>query len=211
VINAVGAELTARLIDVMSLLRTAQDFLEPGFGGGRGSATSLQTDYRASFSTQNNQMGRLFPGGVNTGGWTSQNYLLTPPIDAPEPIVYVAVVDSVGNYVYRIPAADVESVWPGIGRKTINATLPAAPTQTPTSVNPCVGDYCMTFTSNCQASNHRDAVAQECAAPRPTDGFCGNWFASMADTGQPLYPNASCTRDVRGGVTMPWCEKMVGR
>ena len=49
------------------------DFLEPGFGGGRGSATSLKTDYRASFATQNNQMGRLWPGGVNTGGWTSKN------------------------------------------------------------------------------------------------------------------------------------------
>ena len=128
------------------------DFLEPGFGGGRGSATSLETDYRASFSTQNNQMGRLFPGGVNTGGWTSENYLLTPPIDAPEAIVCkspasfldqssagmswvcvervrvsadVAVVDSVGNYVYRIPAKDVGRVWPGIGRRTVNATLRA--------------------------------------------------------------------------------------
>lgn len=185
------------------------DFLEPGFGGGRGSTISLETDYRASFATQNNQMGRLWPGGVNTGGWTSNNYLLTPPIDAPEPVVYVAVVDRVGNYVYRIPAADVERVWPGISRKTINATLRAAPTEVPGSINPCVDGYCMTFTSNCQATTSQDAHTQGCALGRPTDGFCGNWFASMGETGQQLFPNASCTKDVRGGVEMPWCVEMV--
>jgi hypothetical protein len=41
--------------------------------------------------------------------------------------------------------------------------------------------------------------------------FCGNWFAQMANTAQPLFPNASCTKDVRGGATMPWCTCMVGK
>ena len=48
------------------------------------------------------------------------------------------------------------------------------------------------------------------ASAGPADGFCGNWFAAMANTRQPLYPNASCAKDVRGGVAMPWCEEMVG-
>lgn len=33
----------------------------------------------------------------------------------------------------------------------------------------------------------------------------------MSNTQQPLFPNASCARDVRGGVVMPWCKCMVGK
>ena len=36
---------------------------------------------------------------------------------------YVAVVDSVGNWVYRLPADKANEIWPGIGRKTIEAKL----------------------------------------------------------------------------------------
>ena len=32
----------------------------------------------------------------------------------------------------------------------------------------------------------------------------------MNATGQPLWPSESCERDVRNGVTMPWCKCMVG-
>ena len=70
--------------------------------------------------------GRCFSGGVNGGGFDSENWILTEvslsksrmawccltqpqdsPLDgaAPEAIVYVAVVDAVGVWVYRIPAA----------------------------------------------------------------------------------------------------------
>ena len=64
------------------------------------------------------------------------------------------------------------------------------------------------FTSNCQARSVADARAQQCGF-NGDQGFCGNVFASFADTGQPLFPGANCTRDVRGGVAMPWCKAMV--
>jgi hypothetical protein len=85
------------------------DFLEPGWNK---PATAL-LNYTQSYATQNNQAGRCFPAGVNPGGFNSQNVLLTErspfaPNRKPEPIVYVAVYDAVGAWVYRIPAADVE-------------------------------------------------------------------------------------------------------
>ena len=85
----------------------------------------------------------MFPGGVNTGGWSSNNFLLTHPASKPEPVVYVAVVDSVGSWVYRLPADDASEIWPGIGRKTIEASLQPAPVKTPTAVNPCLGGFCL--------------------------------------------------------------------
>ena len=85
----------------------------------------------------------------------------------PEPIVYVAVIDSVGNFVYRIPASEVGSIWPGLGRTAANATVQAAPAKRVDSVNPGVTPYAMTFTSNCQATNWTAARAQNC-------GFNGN-------------------------------------
>ena len=66
----------------------------------------------------------------------------------------------------------------------------------------------MTFTSNCQARNVTQARAQQCGF-NGDQGFCGNWFSLMADTGQPLFPSADCERDVRGGATMPWCRSIV--
>ena len=85
----------------------------------------------------------MFPGGVNTGGWSSNNFLLTHPASKPEPVVYVAVVDSVGSWVYRLPADEASEIWPGIGRKTIEASLQPAPVKTPTAVNPCLGGFCL--------------------------------------------------------------------
>ncbi len=86
------------------------DFLEPGWNK---PATAL-LNYTQSYATQNNQAGRCFPAGVNPGGFNSQNVLLTErspfaPNQKPEAIVYVAVYDAVGAWVYRIPAADVEA------------------------------------------------------------------------------------------------------
>jgi hypothetical protein len=170
--------------------------------------------FRPSFATQDNQVGRCFQGGVNGGGFGTEQYLLTEagPFAGgapPEPIVYVAVVDSVGNWVYRIPAAEVEATWPGLSRSTAAATLPAAPTRTPGSVNPGTTPFSATFASNCQAKSYGDAVAQNCMF-NGQQGFCGNWWASYANTGQPLFPSEACVRDVRGGATMPWCRCMVG-
>lgn len=172
-------------------------------------------DYRQSFSTQNNQMGRCFNGGINSGGFDSPNYLLTEPSPltpgfTPEPTVYVAVVDSVGNWVYRIPASQVDSIWPGLGRTTAAATLPSAPTAPPTSVNPGNTSYGLAFTSNCQAKTVKDAQAFQCEF-NGEQGFCGNVFAAYVNTGQPLFPNATCDKDVRGGTPMPWCKCMVNK
>ena len=171
-------------------------------------------NYTQSFATQNNQVGRCFNGGVNTGGFNAANYLLTEPSPLsgapPEPIVYVAVVDAVGNWVYRIPAGEVEAIWPGLGRRGANASVQAAPNRAPDSVNPGTTPYGMTFTSNCQATSMSEAQAQGCAF-NGQQGFCGNWFAGMADTRQPLFPSGDCARDTRGGATMPWCACMVGK
>lgn len=185
------------------------DFLEPGWNNPKMSTL----DFRPSFATQDNQVGRCFQGGVNGGGFSTDQYLFTEesPLSGapPEPIVYVAVIDSVGNWVYRIPAAEVESIWPGLSRTTAAATLPAAPTRAPASLNPGTTDFAATFASNCQAVKYDDALAQNCAF-NGQQGFCGNWWASYANTGQPLFPNANCVKDVRGGATMPWCKCMVG-
>ena len=82
------------------------DFLEPAWQSGKASDVAVTSNYTASYSTQNNQVGRQFVGGVNSGGFASENYLLTaPPGSEAEPVVYVAVVDSVGNWVYRVPAS----------------------------------------------------------------------------------------------------------
>ncbi len=182
------------------------DFLEPSWSKGNATTTD---EYRASYSTQWNQIGRCFNGGVNGGGFGSANMILTSGETKPEPIVYVAVVDSVGNYVYRIPASQVEEVWPGLGRKIANETLRASPAVRPAAVNPCKEGYCFVFTSNCQATNWVDANAQNCGFNRD-QGFCGNWMAELSDTKQPLFPGDNCTKDIRGGKTMPWCKEMVG-
>ena len=147
------------------------DFLEPGWNN----PAMAASDYRRSFSTQNNQVGRCFQGGVNGGGFASQNYLLTEasPLKGapPEPIVYVAVVDSVGNFVYRIPAAEAAALWPGLARKTAAAALPAAPARAPDSVNPGTTPYAGTFVSNCQARTWADARQQQCEF-NGEQGFC---------------------------------------
>ena len=184
------------------------DFLEPAWQSGKASDPSVSSDYRAAYATQNNQIGRMFNGGVNTGGFASSNYLLTGGKDGGEPVVYVAVVDKVGNWVYRIPADEAAAIWPGIGRKKAAPTVTSAPAKRPTSMNPCTTDFCATFTSNCQATNVSAARAQNCPF-NGDQGFCGNWFSPFADTHQPLFPSDDCERDVRGGVTMPWCVEMV--
>eukprot|EP00041_Stephanoeca_diplocostata_P015178 m.288066 g.288066 ORF g.288066 m.288066 type:complete len:506 (-) comp19954_c0_seq4:193-1710(-) len=183
------------------------DFLEPAWNRFYPNTSSAE-GYTQSYSTQWNQIGRCFNGGINSGGFESRNYLLTAPENAPEPIVYVAVVDSVGNYVYRIPAAKAESIWPGISRKTITSKLQHAPSLRPASVNPCREDYCVVFTSNCQAHNVTSARTQECGF-NGDQGFCGNWMQQLSDTEQPCVPSDDCIHDVRGGVTMPWCKEMV--
>lgn len=54
------------------------DFLEPAWDSANSTATY---GYRASYSTQYNQIGRCFNGGVNGGGFSSENFLLTASAD----------------------------------------------------------------------------------------------------------------------------------
>ncbi|EDQ84572.1 uncharacterized protein MONBRDRAFT_12712 [Monosiga brevicollis MX1] len=181
------------------------DFLEPAWQEPNNTRTQ---GYRRSFDTQFNQVGRCFNGGVNQGGFQSDNYVVTSGRDENRPYIYVALVDSVGNWLYRIPAENASTIWPGLNRTHAAATLQAAPTMRPQQVNPCVDGFCAVFTSNCQATNWSDAQAENCAF-NPTQGMCGNWFQGYANTGQPLFPDDNCDRDVRNGKTMPWCKAMV--
>jgi hypothetical protein len=188
------------------------DFLETPWNN---PSAAVPDNFRRSFSTQWNQVGRKFNGGHNGGGFGSNNYLITANQGAAghEPVIYVAVVDSVGNFVYRIPADQAADIWPGISRKTINESLQAAPSRRPSSVNPCRGnvssDFCYVFTSNCQAKTYTEAQSEGCGF-NGNQGFCGNWMAQMANTNQPLFPDDNCTRDTRGGKEMPWCTEMLG-
>lgn len=184
------------------------DFLEPGWNN----PNTANLNYTQSFSTQNNQVGRCFNGGINSGGFGSENYILTEPSPInggqAQPIVYVAVVDKVGVWLYRIPGDQVETIWPGLSRKYSNTLVQSAPSQLVTSVNPGTTPYSLSFTSNCQATNYTEALKQNCIF-NGQQGFCGNWFSLMADTKQPLFPSSNCVKDTRGGVEMPWCECMV--
>jgi hypothetical protein len=186
------------------------DFLEPAWN----QPGAAGANYTQAFATSANQVGRCFTGGVNTGGFRSDNWVATEasPLagSPPEPVIYVAVVDAVGTWVYRIPAERAGEIWPGLGRTTAAAVVPAAPAVPPESMNPGNTSYGASFTSNCQARNVTAARAQNCVFSG-VQGFCGNWFSLMADTHQPLFPSENCTRDVRGGETMPWCTCMVGR
>jgi hypothetical protein len=186
------------------------DFLEPGWNNPE---SASMFNYTQAFATSSNQVGRCFTGGVNTGGFRSNNYVVTEasPLSGavPEAVIYVAVVDSVGNWVYRIPADRIDEIWPGLGRTTAAASLQSAPSLLPNSVNPGNTSYGLSFTSNCQAKNVTDARKQNCVFSQ-IQGFCSNWWSLMTDTHQPLFPSSNCTRDVRGGVIMPWCACMVG-
>ena len=162
-INCLRRECAMSAAAPLSLYSGEMDFLESPWN----KPDAARLNYTQSYSTQNNQVGRCFTGGVNGGGFGSENYLLTeasPLAGAPsEPIIYVAIVDSVGNWVYRLPAARAAEIWPGLGRTAANATVQAAPNLRPDSVNPGLTAYAATFTSNCQATNRTAALAQNCA------------------------------------------------
>ena len=86
----------------------------------------------------------------------------------------------------------------------LNATLQAAPSVNVAFTNPGVTHYELKTT-------YAELQQQGCILDGQLQlGFCGNWWASYANTGQPLFPSEACVRDVRGGATMPWCRCMVG-
>jgi len=176
-----------------------------------------------------NQFGRCFPSqvasdwGTNANGgwganWETSSYMLgsDPAVDKDEPIVYVAVVDSVGVWVYRIPSIDLESelVWKGLGRKTATETLTDAPRLHPEKFQPCENGselgYCAIFIPNCQgkdwggpASTDQPGGAKNMGCGvNGQQGFCSNWFQSFTDTKQWQYDsdNKSWTKGVNDPV-----------
>jgi hypothetical protein len=185
------------------------DFLESPFSADKG----IVDGYRRMYLNNINQVGRSFvaqaqaedANGHANGGWgpdweTSAMMLGTDPLATTDtPLVYVAVVDRIGVWVYRFPGADVSKYWPGLTATTADAALAAAPAQPPEDFQPCtdLGKSCAMFIPNCQANawggpkekgknltaDPTGARNQGCAI-NGEQGFCQNWFQLLADTGQ---------------------------
>ena len=85
-------------------------------------------NYQGLYTTQWNQVDRSFVGDMGAtghadGGWfnnqvTSNNYFLQT-----DPYMFVAVVDNVGTFIYRISSSQSNRIWPGISRKSAACTL----------------------------------------------------------------------------------------
>lgn len=186
------------------------DFLESPFAAN----TSVELGYRRMYFNSFNQVGRsnpeqLFgtdregapPNANANGGWggnweTSAFVTGSDPATypAPDPFVYVAVVDSVGSWVYKIPGDQANTVWPGLTRTTALPELDAAPAVAPEQHQPNYDPtkYSVMFVPSCQATkwggpaqfdNPTGAYNQGCWV-NGNQGFCQNWFQLLGDTGQ---------------------------
>ena len=204
------------------------DFLEAAWTVNAG-----KTDgYRRLYATQWNQVGRSFVGdmgesGHADGGWfsnsqTTNNYFLGTKPNQTNPFVFVAVVDSVGTFIYRIPSGQSDKIWPGLSRKTAACTLPARPTERPPNNGPPCDDnnpYCALFLPNCQADNwggnsagHQGGANQGCKV-NSQQGWCRNWWRMFDNTGQWLWPANGKKSSVQyqapaAAVQMPWNYEM---
>lgn len=191
-------------------------------------------DYRRLYATQWNQIGRSFIGDMGStghadGGWfndqaTTNSYFLgsTPQTNKTVPYIFVAVVDQVGTFIYRMPATQSDSLWPGLSRKTAACTLSARPTQRPPNPGPPCDDshpYCAIFLPNCQAdewggqsAGHQGAANQGCKV-NGQQGWCQNWWRLLDNTGQWLWPENGRKSRVQyqapaPAVEMPWNVEM---
>ncbi|KAH3765558.1 hypothetical protein Pelo_2554 [Pelomyxa schiedti] len=201
------------------------DFLESPWTVNSGATD----DYKRLYATQWNQIGRCFTGQMGStcnadGGWfsdteTSNNYF----IGSDSPMVWAAVVDKIGTFIYRIPADSADSIWPGLSRKTADCTLPNRPTEMPTNSGPpCSSEtsYCALFLPNCQATTYGAAKsgvqggANEGCKVNGQQGWCTNWWAAFfGDTGQWLWPSGgkySVTQfqPPAAAVKQPWYSEM---
>ena len=188
--------------------------------------------YRRLYATQWNQVGRSFVGdsgstGHADGGWfndqvTSNNYFLGTRPNQTDPYIFVAVVDQVGTFIYRIPASQSDKIWPGLSRKTAACTLDARPTQQPPNSGPPCDDskpYCALFLPNCQADSwggqsagHQGGANQGCKV-NTQQGWCQNWWRLFDNTGQWLWPVNGRRSYVQyqapaPAVEMPWNYEM---
>lgn len=163
------------------------DFLESPFAANKG----FVNNYTRMYLNNINQFGRCFPSmaGALSGGWggnweRSTMMTGTNPMGKAKPYIYVAVVDKVGVWVYRMPGD--ENIWQGISRKTIMTRLQNVPDKPPKDFQPCgddKNDYCMMFIPNCEATNAKEANLMSCAYT-DNQGFCENWFQLLENTGQ---------------------------
>ena len=189
-------------------------------------------DYRRLYATQWNQVGRSFIGDQGEtcnadGGWfneqvASNNYFLGTHPNTTEPYVYVAVIDKIGTFIYRIPSSEVDKIWPGLSRSTAACTLGTRPTQRPPNGGPPCDDsnpYCALFIPNCQAESwggasagHQGGANQGCKV-NSQQGWCENWWSLFANTSQWLWPENGRRSVVRtqapaAAVVMPWNYEM---
>eukprot|EP01006_Ploeotia_vitrea_P032488 TRINITY_DN64691_c0_g2_i1.p1 TRINITY_DN64691_c0_g2~~TRINITY_DN64691_c0_g2_i1.p1 ORF type:complete len:539 (-),score=42.77 TRINITY_DN64691_c0_g2_i1:87-1595(-) len=211
------------------------DFLEATWTSPNGTID----DYRRLYATQWNDDGRANPGCIGStcvadGGWyinkglnkTTNSYFLgsDPKNSSAQPMVWVAVVDRVGTYIYRIPGDSAESYWPGLGRKKASCRVRHRPlVRPPNDGPPCRDDnpYCALFLPNCQAhtwgsENSDDGLNQGCRAKAWT-GMCSNWWTLMDNTNQWQWPEGAESSVINFGKiiggnapehVMPWSYKM---
>lgn len=204
------------------------DFLESAWTVNAGSAD----EYRRLYSTQWNQIGRSFVGDMGStshadGGWfsdhqTTNNYFLGTKPNVTDPYIFVAVVDQVGTFIYRIPASRSDEIWPGLSRKTAACSLGARPTERPPNNGPPCDDgnpFCALFLPNCQAdkwggqsAGHQGAANQGCKV-NGQQGWCQNWWRLFDNTGQWLWPENGKRSSVQyqapaPPVKMPWNREM---
>lgn len=204
------------------------DFLESPWTVNAGAIDS----YRRLYAVQWNQVGRSFIGEKGStchadGGWFSDaeatnNYFLGTMPNATNPYVFVAVVDRVGTFIYRIPAAQINEIWPGLSHTTAACSLVSRPTQRPSNNGPPCDDsnpYCALFLPNCQAAAWGGASAgnqgganQGCTV-NAQQGWCENWWNLMDNTGQWLWPANGRQSVVQfqapaSAVSMPWNYEM---
>ena len=187
-------------------------------------------NYRRLYATQWKQVGRSFIGERGStchadGGWfdedvTTNNYFLGTMPNATNPYVFVAVVDRVGTFIYRIPAAQINQIWPGLSHTTAACSLVSRPTQRPPNNGPPCDDsnpYCALFLPNCQAAawggalGYQGQTNQGCNV-NTEQGWCENWWSLMDNTGQWLWP-ANGRQNVvfetpANAVPVPWNYEM---
>lgn len=204
------------------------DFLEAPWTVNSGAADG----YRRLYATQWNQVGRSFVGDMGAtcnadGGWfddvTSNNYFLGTKENETNPVIFAAVVDKIGTFIYRIPADQSEQIWPGLARSTAACTLGPAPSRRPSNAGPPCDDdsdpYCALFIPNCQAdawggasAGHQGGANQGCKV-NGEQGWCVNWWGLMEDTGQWVWPENGRRSVVQyqapaTSVEMPWNYEM---
>jgi hypothetical protein len=197
------------------------DFLESAFASGKAVGDTIKKargddgingaeveDYRRLYLNNLNQFGRSFPStvGSSLGGWNAKEetdafIVGSDPKNVEEqPIIYCAVVDKIGCWVYRIPQKDKngilygntindDSVWKGLSRTQAAPKLDHAPKQPPNrfqAESDGHDGYTAIFIPNCQTKAGNDMKTMFCNTTA-SSGYCQNWFNLMSNTGQWQY------------------------